>query len=127
MYLKTLPSVSPQALKLEHLLSGGCSACILPFTEIAPVTQSLCGNQYSSPFNKVEFVHSLWRSHRFSQSVRVFAFIIVVFMCRHLQPEPTCTWHNQSQPDTNSPLGLPSITTHSITRDTLNTMLTSLT
>uniref|UniRef100_A0A667Z0Y0 Semaphorin 4D n=1 Tax=Myripristis murdjan TaxID=586833 RepID=A0A667Z0Y0_9TELE len=34
-------------------------------------------------------------SQSFSQSVRVFAFIIVVFMPRHPQSEPTCTWHTQ--------------------------------
>uniref|UniRef100_A0A8C9XYN0 Semaphorin 4D n=1 Tax=Sander lucioperca TaxID=283035 RepID=A0A8C9XYN0_SANLU len=42
-------------------------------------------------------------SHYFSQSVRVFPFIIVVFMSRHLQPEPTCTWHNQNLMEFSEP------------------------
>lgn len=45
-----------------------------------------------------KFLGSPWHSHCFSPSVRLFAFIIVVFMSWHLQPEPTCTWHNQSLP-----------------------------
>ena len=73
-------------------------------------TQWHCENQHCSHFNKVNLLHLLQHSHWFSQSVRVFAFIIVVFMSRHLQPEPNCTWHNQSQPDMNSTLGSPSVT-----------------
>lgn len=47
-----------------------------------------------------------------------FAFIILVLMSRHLQPEATCTWHDRREPDTSAPLGLSSITTLSLKRDT---------
>lgn len=101
----------------NHRLSSQSTSCqaevllhILSFTEIASVTE----NQHSSPCNKVIILHSPWHHHRFSQSVRqsvrVFAFIIVVLTSRHLQPEPTRTWHSRGQPDTNSLLCLPSIT-----------------
>lgn len=70
--------------KSEPLLSDGSSVYIN-----SPVRTSA-----AHLLTKSKFLHTPWHSHCFSQSVRVFTFIIVVFMSRHLQPEPACTWHN---------------------------------